>query len=104
MAEPYRFDGVTARELCQLLGLPRVELAESAASTLDIAHRLGNEGADAGTLIVVERQTAGVECRKDRGILDEAPKAYKDIGRVMDAQRDLVEIVAELKQVVCVKG
>jgi tRNA-splicing ligase RtcB (3'-phosphate/5'-hydroxy nucleic acid ligase) len=49
-------------------------------------------------------QTAGVECRKDRGVIDEAPKAYKDIRRVMEQQRDLVEIVAELKQVVCVKG
>jgi tRNA-splicing ligase RtcB len=49
-------------------------------------------------------QTAGVECRKDRGVVDEAPKAYKDIRRVMEEQRDLVEIVAELKQVVCVKG
>jgi tRNA-splicing ligase RtcB len=50
------------------------------------------------------RQTAGVECRKDRGIVDEAPKAYKDIERVMEQQQDLVEIVAELKQVICVKG
>jgi len=50
------------------------------------------------------RQTAGVECRKDAGVLDEAPKAYKDIDHVMEQQRDLVEIVAELKQVVCVKG
>jgi tRNA-splicing ligase RtcB len=50
------------------------------------------------------RQTAGVECRKDSGVLDEAPKAYKDIRRVMQQQQDLVEIVAELKQVVCVKG
>jgi tRNA-splicing ligase RtcB (3'-phosphate/5'-hydroxy nucleic acid ligase) len=52
----------------------------------------------------VARQTAGVECRKDSGIVDEAPKAYKDIRRVMEQQQDLVEIVAELKQVVCVKG
>jgi tRNA-splicing ligase RtcB len=50
------------------------------------------------------RQTEGVECRKDRGIVDEAPKAYKNIERVMQQQQDLVEIVAELKQVVCVKG
>jgi tRNA-splicing ligase RtcB (3'-phosphate/5'-hydroxy nucleic acid ligase) len=50
------------------------------------------------------RQTAGVECRKDSGVIDEAPKAYKDIRRVMQQQEDLVEIVAELKQVVCVKG
>lgn len=49
-------------------------------------------------------QTEGVECRKDAGVLDEAPKAYKDIERVMDQQRDLVEVVAELKQVLCVKG
>lgn len=40
------------------------------------------------------QQTAGVECRKDRGVIDEAPKAYKDIRRVMEQQRDLVEIVA----------
>ena len=49
-------------------------------------------------------QTQGVECRKDNGVVDEAPKAYKDIRRVMEHQQDLVEIVAELKQVVCVKG
>jgi tRNA-splicing ligase RtcB len=52
----------------------------------------------------LERQTAGVECRKDRGVIDEAPKAYKNIDRVMEQQSDLVEIVAELKQIVCVKG
>lgn len=52
----------------------------------------------------LEAQTAGVECRKDAGVLDEIPKAYKDIDKVMENQRDLVEIVAELKQVVCVKG
>lgn len=50
------------------------------------------------------RQTQGVECRKDRGVVDEAPKAYKDIRRVMEDQTDLVEIEAELKQVLCVKG
>jgi tRNA-splicing ligase RtcB len=49
-------------------------------------------------------QTAGVECRKDPGVIDEAPKAYKNIDTVMKQQADLVEIVAELKQVVCVKG
>jgi tRNA-splicing ligase RtcB len=56
------------------------------------------------TLSDLERQTEGVECRKDQGVLDEAPKAYKNIDRVMEQQDDLVEIVAELKQVVCVKG
>jgi tRNA-splicing ligase RtcB len=52
----------------------------------------------------LERQTAGVECRKDAGVIDEIPSAYKDIDEVMRNQRDLVEVVAELKQVVCVKG
>jgi tRNA-splicing ligase RtcB len=56
------------------------------------------------TLADVREQTAGVECRKDAGIIDEAPEAYKNIDRVMEQQHDLVEIVAELKQVVCVKG
>ena len=48
-------------------------------------------------------QTAGVECRKDPGVIDETPKAYKNIDNVMKQQTDLVEIVAELKQIVCVK-
>lgn len=50
------------------------------------------------------RDTAGVECRKDLGVLDETPKAYKDIDIVMAAQSDLVDIVHTLKQVLCVKG
>jgi tRNA-splicing ligase RtcB len=49
-------------------------------------------------------QTEGVECRKDPGVVDEAPKAYKNIDAVMAQQQDLVEVVAALKQVVCVKG
>ncbi|MFB9234487.1 RtcB family protein [Plantactinospora siamensis] len=49
-------------------------------------------------------QTAGVECRKDAGVVDEIPAAYKDITEVMKQQDDLVEVVAHLKQVVCVKG
>ena len=52
----------------------------------------------------LECQTAGVECRKDAGVIDEIPGAYKDIDEVMRNQSDLVEVVAELKQVVCVKG
>jgi tRNA-splicing ligase RtcB (3'-phosphate/5'-hydroxy nucleic acid ligase) len=48
--------------------------------------------------------TAGVECRKDAGVIDETPAAYKSIDAVMEAQKDLVEIVHTLKQVVCVKG
>ena len=49
-------------------------------------------------------QTEGVECRKDFAVLDEIPGAYKDIDQVMKYQEDLVEVVAELKQVMCVKG
>ncbi|MFE0021776.1 RtcB family protein [Amycolatopsis sp. NPDC059021] len=49
-------------------------------------------------------QTAGVECRKDSGVVDEIPAAYKDIDSVIKAQTDLVEVVAHLKQVICVKG
>lgn len=48
--------------------------------------------------------TAGVECRKDIDVIDETPKAYKDIDAVMAAQSDLVEIKHTLRQVVCVKG
>jgi tRNA-splicing ligase RtcB len=48
--------------------------------------------------------TAGVECRKDKDVIDETPAAYKDIDAVMKAQEDLVEVVHTLKQVVCVKG
>jgi tRNA-splicing ligase RtcB (3'-phosphate/5'-hydroxy nucleic acid ligase) len=49
-------------------------------------------------------QTRGVECRKDSGVVDEIPAAYKDIDEVIANQSDLVEVVAKLKQVVCVKG
>ncbi|HEX9193732.1 MAG TPA: RtcB family protein [Burkholderiales bacterium] len=52
----------------------------------------------------LEAQTQGVECRKDKGVLDEIPGAYKDIDRVMADQTDLVEVVHTLKQIVCVKG
>lgn len=52
----------------------------------------------------VEDQTQGVECRKDKHIVDEIPSAYKDIDEVMENQKDLVDIVHTLKQVVCVKG
>lgn len=51
-----------------------------------------------------KKATAGVECRKDKDVLDETPGAYKDIDAVMRAQADLVEIVHSLKQIVCIKG
>ncbi len=50
------------------------------------------------------KATKGVECRKDESLIDETPSAYKPIEKVMEAQKDLVEIVHTLKQVVCVKG
>ncbi|MFO1495891.1 MAG: RtcB family protein [Lysobacterales bacterium] len=50
------------------------------------------------------RATEGVECRKDEDVIDESPAAYKPIDQVMAAQRELVEVVHELRQVVCVKG
>ncbi len=52
----------------------------------------------------MERQTEGVICRKDKGVIDEIPMAYKDIDEVMANQTDLVDVVHTLKQVVCVKG
>jgi len=48
--------------------------------------------------------TEGIECRKDEAVLDETPMAYKPIDKVMEAQRSLVEVVHELRQVCCVKG
>jgi len=56
------------------------------------------------TVADLATQTAGVICRKDQGVLDEIPGAYKDIDEVMANQADLVEVVHTLKQVVCVKG
>ncbi|MFD3588928.1 RtcB family protein [Streptomyces sp. NPDC058683] len=52
----------------------------------------------------LEEQTRGVECRKDSGVLDEIPGAYKNIDQVMEQQHDLVQVVAKLKQFLCVKG
>ncbi len=52
----------------------------------------------------LEAQTEGIECRKDKGVLDEIPGAYKDIEEVMSNQNDLVDVVHTLRQVVCVKG
>jgi tRNA-splicing ligase RtcB len=56
------------------------------------------------TLEDLKEQTAGVECRKDAGVLDEIPGAYKSIDAVMAAQAELVDVVHTLKQVMCIKG
>jgi tRNA-splicing ligase RtcB len=50
------------------------------------------------------KATEGIECKKDASVIDETPMAYKDIDKVMAAQSDLVEVVHQLRQVVCVKG
>ena len=56
------------------------------------------------TVVDLQQQTEGVECRKDKGVLDEIPAAYKDIDTVMENQSDLVEVLHTLKQVVTIKG
>jgi tRNA-splicing ligase RtcB len=56
------------------------------------------------TMDDMAKQTVGVECRKDMGVIDEIPKAYKNIEEVLENERDLVEPIVELKQVICVKG
>jgi tRNA-splicing ligase RtcB len=81
-------------------------LAESFSSCSHGAGRKMSRGAAkrAFTREDLAKQTAGVECRKDVGVLDEIPGAYKSIEAVMKNQKDLVKVVAEIKQVVCVKG
>ena len=59
MADPYRYDGLTADEIAGLLDVPGVQLLEVTPSTLDVAHRLGNEGAPAGTVVIADQQLAG---------------------------------------------
>ena len=80
--------------------------AESFASCSHGAGRLmsRSEAKRRFSLADQARATATVECRKDRDVIDEIPLAYKDIDAVMAAQRDLVDIVHRLRQVVCVKG
>jgi tRNA-splicing ligase RtcB (3'-phosphate/5'-hydroxy nucleic acid ligase) len=63
-----------------------------------------NAAQKAFTVSDLIEQTSGVVCRKDKGVLDEIPGAYKDIDEVMANQSDLVEVVHVLKQVLCVKG
>jgi tRNA-splicing ligase RtcB (3'-phosphate/5'-hydroxy nucleic acid ligase) len=91
----------TASYIVRGLGNP-----ESFRSASHGAGRRMSRGAAkrAFTVADLEAQTAGIECRKDAGVLDEIPGAYKDIDDVMANQDDLVEIVARLKQVMCVKG
>ncbi len=79
---------------------------ESFCSCAHGAGRSMSRGAakKAFTVKDLEEQTSGVECRKDKGVLDEIPGAYKNIDKVMAMQSDLIEVVHTLKQVVNVKG
>ena len=63
-----------------------------------------NEAKRRFTVEDLAAQTAGVECRKDQGVVDEIPGAYKDLDSVIRAQSDLVEVVARLTTLLCVKG
>jgi tRNA-splicing ligase RtcB len=80
--------------------------AESFASCSHGAGRAvsRNEAKRRFTLDDHVKATEGIECRKDAGVLDETPAAYKNINKVMEAQSDLVEIVHTLRQIVCVQG
>lgn len=80
-----------------------------AASYCSCAHGAGRamsraEARSRFTLKDLRIQTEGVECRKERSVIDEIPGAYKDIAQVMFHQQDLVEVIHTLRQVVCVKG
>ena len=79
---------------------------ESFASCSHGAGRKMSRGEARRTFTLEDHRAAteGVECRKDKDVIDETPAAYKDIDAVMAAQQDLVEVVHTLKQVVCVKG
>jgi tRNA-splicing ligase RtcB len=79
---------------------------ESYSSASHGAGRVLSRGAAKRTYTVadLEEQTKGIECRKDAGVLDEIPAAYKDIDQVMENQKDLVQVVAQLRQVMCIKG
>jgi tRNA-splicing ligase RtcB len=63
-----------------------------------------NEAKRRFTAADLAAQTAGVECRKDAGVVDEIPAAYKDLDAVIAAQSELVEVVAKLDTLLCVKG
>ena len=80
--------------------------AESFCSCSHGAGRKMSRGEAKRTFTVEDhiKATEGVECRKDKEVIDETPAAYKDIDAVMLAQSDLVEVLHTLRQVLCVKG
>jgi tRNA-splicing ligase RtcB len=84
-------------------GLGNAESFDSSAH--GVGRRMSRAAAEKQfTAADLARQTTGVICRKDKGVVDEIPGAYKDIDTVMENQKDLTETLHTLKQVVCVKG
>lgn len=84
-------------------GLGNVDAYQSASH--GAGRRMSRTAAKkAFTVEDLKRQTMGVECRKDQGVLDEIPGAYKNLETVMSQQKDLVDIVHRLRTIVCVKG
>ena len=74
-------------------------------NTVRVTARMSRNAAQkAFSIEDLKQQTSGVICRKDKGVIDEIPGAYKNIDEVMANQSDLVEVVHTLKQVLCVKG
>lgn len=96
--DPWTIEPEAAQQLRNIGSLPWVE---GVAVMPDVHY---GKGATVGSVEDLAGQTVGVECRKDSGVVDEIPGAYKDLDEVMKAQADLVEVVAHLKQVICVKG
>ena len=88
----------------QLMNIARLPCIHSHVAAMPDVHWGRGAAKDRFTLADHRAATDGVECRKDRGVIDETPMAYKDIDVVVAAQEDLVDIVHTLKQVVCVKG
>ena len=98
----YRGD-VAAKYVNDLRGKGNADSFESCSHG---AGRVMSRGEAKRRFTLADHRTAteGVECRKDKDVIDETPAAYKDIDAVMHAQRELVDVVHTLKQVVCVKG
>ena len=80
--------------------------AESVCSCSHGAGRAMSRGEAKRRITLADHRAAteGIECRKDKGVIDESPAAYKDISAVLAAQEDLIEVVHTLRQVVNVKG
>jgi len=100
-------NGVESEALDQLKNVANLPFVFKHVAVMADCH--SGKGATIGSVIAttkedIEKQLGGIECRKDLGIIDELPGAYKPIEEVMLNQADLVETVEELKQCLCIKG